>query len=134
MLLALLALLGLVLVFMGRKCARFRRMELALPGPPSLPILGNALDFVGVGEDDILDTLLRLWGGHTAELSRLSIFNNMVVFATDPNHIGKVHALIESGTWQTDESGHKLPPSRAQIRASSCAREQSGTYKYPIAL
>lgn len=89
LLLALLALCWL-LVSGWRKYARVRRMELAIPGPPSLPILGNTLDMLGATGDDMLDTLMRLWGGRTSELSRMSILNHLIVFVTDPDHVAKV--------------------------------------------
>lgn len=70
----------------------FRRMELALAGPPSLPILGNALSFLGIDHRNILSVLLGLWGGRHDTISRATIFNRMLVFVTHPDDIGRVIA------------------------------------------
>ncbi|KAE8737463.1 Cytochrome P450 CYP4, partial [Frankliniella occidentalis] len=66
-----------------RACYKFRRLELDIPGPPSLPVLGNALDLVGLTEASVFPALMALWGGRRT-LSRFSILNKLHVFVTDP--------------------------------------------------
>lgn len=73
-----------------RAYRRFRRMELAMEGPPSLPLLGNALSFLGIDHRNILSVLLELWDGRDQDISRASIFNRMLVFATHPDDIARV--------------------------------------------
>ncbi|XP_034245161.1 probable cytochrome P450 4ac1 [Thrips palmi] len=64
----------------------FRRLELAIPGPASLPLLGNTLDFVNVTPDTALKTIRRLVGGRS-ELTRFSLMNHLVVFVNDAEAI-----------------------------------------------
>lgn len=33
---------------------RFRRLELAIDGPPSLPLIGNLFDIVGITEENLV--------------------------------------------------------------------------------
>ena len=73
-----------------REYRRFRRMELAIPGPPSLPVLGNALSFLGIDHNSILGVLLGLWGERRDDISRCSIFNRLLVFVTHPDDMGRV--------------------------------------------
>ena len=73
-----------------RRYARFRRVEMSMAGPKSLPLLGNTLDVLKVNPDNIFPTIMRLWGGRNTELSRFSFFNQLVVIVSDPDHIGKV--------------------------------------------
>ncbi|KAJ1528913.1 hypothetical protein ONE63_007282 [Megalurothrips usitatus] len=60
-------------------------MELAIPGPPSLPFLGNALSFLNV-KDDLLERLFQLWG-RQQHLSRFSLCGHLLVFVSDPADI-----------------------------------------------
>ncbi|XP_034240172.1 probable cytochrome P450 4aa1, partial [Thrips palmi] len=69
--------------------AEFRKLELAIPGPFSLPVLGNALTFATVTQNNILETCLRVIGGRR-ELCRMSLFNHLVVVASDPEDIAQV--------------------------------------------
>ena len=68
----------------------FRRLELALPGPPSVPLLGNVLAFAGVDKTNAFRIVLGLWGGRTDELSRFAMFNRLFVFVTDPRDVERV--------------------------------------------
>ncbi|KAK3908375.1 Cytochrome P450 4e5, mitochondrial [Frankliniella fusca] len=65
-------------------------MELAIPGPPSLPVLGNTLDLVGLTEANVFPTLLALWGDRRRTLSRISILGKLIVFVSDPDHLEAV--------------------------------------------
>ncbi|XP_034241074.1 cytochrome P450 4c3-like [Thrips palmi] len=67
----------------------FRKLEMAIPGPPSLFLLGNALEFISVTPDTVLQTLLRMVGGRR-ELCRFSILNNLIVVVQDPDEISEV--------------------------------------------
>ena len=77
-----------------RRYARFRRMELALPGPPSLPVLGNALSMLSINEDNILDVVQRLAKSGSPELSRFSVLNQLFLCVNDPELIGKASTPI----------------------------------------
>ncbi|XP_034234675.1 probable cytochrome P450 4ac3 [Thrips palmi] len=65
-----------------QKYWHFRKLELAIPGPPSLPLLGNTMDFVNATPDTVLKTVRRLTGGIGGQhkLSRFSLMNHLVVF------------------------------------------------------
>ncbi|KAJ1528635.1 hypothetical protein ONE63_007030 [Megalurothrips usitatus] len=75
----LFAALGLLINRYLRAYMRFRKMELAIPGPPSVPVLGNALDFIGVKDTEMLSKILELVGDRH-ELSRVALLTNLVVF------------------------------------------------------
>ncbi|KAK3915622.1 Cytochrome P450 4c21 [Frankliniella fusca] len=68
---------------------RFRRYELAIPGPPSLPLFGNALSVMFLKQDAILEVIMKLWG-QRRELSRLSFFNILFVFVSRPEDVAVV--------------------------------------------
>ncbi|XP_034235006.1 probable cytochrome P450 4aa1 [Thrips palmi] len=85
----LVAVLVLAVQRLLRAYTRFRKMELAIPGPPSLPVLGNALDFLNVTEENVWPILRRLWG-HRYELSRFSMLGRLVVIVSDADHIEKL--------------------------------------------
>ncbi|XP_034232849.1 probable cytochrome P450 4aa1 [Thrips palmi] len=65
---------------------RFRKMELAIPGPPSLPLLGNAVDFLTATPDSAMRTVLRLIGDRRG-LCRFSIMNHLLVAVSSPDDI-----------------------------------------------
>ncbi|KAK3923308.1 Cytochrome P450 4C1 [Frankliniella fusca] len=69
---------------------KFRRLELSIPGPPSLPLVGNLLDVALMAEEDRLRVVLALWGGRHDQLSRISLAGQLVVFVSDPDHVGVV--------------------------------------------
>ena len=80
-----------------RRYLAVRRMELAISGPPSLPLFGNALSVLGINADNVFQTIIiGLWGGRSTELSRVSIFHYIFVFVSDPDHIGKVNQEVGS--------------------------------------
>ncbi|KAK3913943.1 Cytochrome P450 4C1 [Frankliniella fusca] len=68
---------------------RFRRYELAIPGPPSLPFFGNAFSVMFQKHDVILDVIMRLWG-QRRELSRASCFNMLFAFVSRPEDVADV--------------------------------------------
>ncbi|XP_034250244.1 putative inactive cytochrome P450 family member 4Z2 [Thrips palmi] len=74
----------------------FRKLEMAIPGPPSLPLLGNALDFMRATPDTIMQTLLELTKG-CRKMSRLSIFSHMIIAIQDPSEIKEVMRRHEFG-------------------------------------
>lgn len=80
---------GALLVRWAARYLHFRRLEQAIPGPKSLPVLGNLLDLAKVGEDDRLTALLSIAGGRT-ELSRASVGTRMMVVVSDPDHVAVV--------------------------------------------
>ncbi|XP_034236736.1 cytochrome P450 4c21-like [Thrips palmi] len=85
----LLAVLGLIVVLLVRSLLgylHFRRLELAIPGRPSLPLLGNALEAARTTPDTIMKTILWLVDGRR-EMRRASIFNHLIVSLQDPVEI-----------------------------------------------
>ncbi|KAK3914265.1 Cytochrome P450 4C1 [Frankliniella fusca] len=68
---------------------RFRRYELAIPGPPSLPFFGNAFSILCRKHEDILDALMKLWG-QRRDLSRFSFIHQLVVFVSRPEDVAVV--------------------------------------------
>ena len=70
-------------------------MELAIPGPPSVPLLGNALDMLGVNEDNIFGRLQRLAHSGTPELSRISLGNHLIIIVNDPDLIARVSMYVQ---------------------------------------
>lgn len=90
LLVAALAAAGWLLARWGRRYARWRAMELAMPGPLSVPILGSAHVVLGINEDNSFALTLGAWGGRNTELSRIAILNTLVVFVSDPDHISQV--------------------------------------------
>lgn len=86
---ALLALVTLALRAL-RRYLRFRALELAIPGPASLPLLGNLLDMACVTEEGKLAALQALWGQRRGDISRMSLGSQMLVFVSDPDDIGRV--------------------------------------------
>lgn len=90
---ALVVAVGLVLaVHLLRGYLKFRRQELSIPGPPSLPVLGNTLDFLGTTKETVLSTFLRLWNHSHAEPWRVSLFGHLLVFISDPDQLQEVFA------------------------------------------
>ncbi|XP_034240622.1 cytochrome P450 4C1-like [Thrips palmi] len=89
---AALAAVCVVVVLLARflgSYLHFRKLEMAIPGPPSLFLLGNALDFVSVTPDNVMQTVLRKLAGRT-EMSRFSILNNLIVAVQEPEQIDEV--------------------------------------------
>ncbi|KAJ1528017.1 hypothetical protein ONE63_007941 [Megalurothrips usitatus] len=83
---------ALVALFLGRwllACIKFRRVELAFDGEPSLFILGNTLHFIGATGDNVFDLILRLWGSRT-QITRMSLLGHLILIASDPDDIEKV--------------------------------------------
>lgn len=78
-----------VLMHYVRDYLKFRRMELALPGPPSFPIVGSALNFLGVTEHDMFERFLTMWD-HRKGLMRFSLLNKLLVVVSDPDDLEKV--------------------------------------------
>ncbi|KAJ1521199.1 hypothetical protein ONE63_002889 [Megalurothrips usitatus] len=72
-----------------RDVLRFRRIELAFDGEPSLPVLGNTLDFHGATEHDVFDRFRRLWGGRR-HVTRISLLGRLMLVVSDPDDIEKV--------------------------------------------
>lgn len=88
------ALLVTVLVIALQRAVRayssFRKIELSIPGPATLPVLGNALDFIGVTENTITAVLLdKIWG-HRYPLSRFSLLGRLIVIVSDADQVGKL--------------------------------------------
>ncbi|KAK3917377.1 Cytochrome P450 4c21 [Frankliniella fusca] len=69
---------------------RFRRYELAIPGPPSLPLFGNAFSILFYKHEDILEAILNDFWGHRRDLSRASFFNKLIVFVSKPEDVAVV--------------------------------------------
>ncbi|XP_034240621.1 probable cytochrome P450 4aa1 [Thrips palmi] len=69
-----------------RSYLHFRKLELAIPGPPSLFLLGNALSFCVVTPDTVMRTLLAVIGGRR-QITRFSLFNNLTVWLQDPEEV-----------------------------------------------
>lgn len=86
MVLASVAGVAVLLVRVLQKYLHFRRLELAIPGPPSLPLVGNGLEFANMNPDDVMPKLLRLIAGRRA-MTRFSIFCNLFVVIQDPAEI-----------------------------------------------
>ncbi|KAK3907424.1 Cytochrome P450 4c21 [Frankliniella fusca] len=68
---------------------RFRRYELAIPGPPSLPFFGNAFSLLFLKQEDILGAVMAMWG-QRRDLSRLSALNMLFVFVSKPEDVAVV--------------------------------------------
>ncbi|KAJ1521376.1 hypothetical protein ONE63_003051 [Megalurothrips usitatus] len=68
---------------------RFRRVELAFDGEPSLPVLGNSLAFLGATEDDVFYRIRGLWGGRR-HVTRMSLLGHLILIVSDPDDIEKV--------------------------------------------
>ncbi|KAK3930145.1 Cytochrome P450 4C1 [Frankliniella fusca] len=68
---------------------RFRRYELAIPGPPSLPFFGNAFSILCRKHEDILDAIMSLWG-QRRDLSRCSFIHELIVFVSKPEDVADV--------------------------------------------
>ncbi|XP_034245657.1 LOW QUALITY PROTEIN: cytochrome P450 4C1-like [Thrips palmi] len=75
---------------------RFRKLEMAIPGPPSLPLLGNALDVMRATPDTIFQTILGLVKD-CRKLSRVSIFSHMIIVIQDPADIKELMRRPEFG-------------------------------------
>ncbi|XP_034245655.1 cytochrome P450 4c21-like [Thrips palmi] len=74
-----------------RRYARFRQMEMAIPGPLSLPLLGSVhVFFFGDRKKTLLQRILAYLEECRGELSRISIGNKLFVFVTDADHLGAV--------------------------------------------
>ncbi|XP_034256206.1 cytochrome P450 4C1-like [Thrips palmi] len=89
MVLAALAGVAVLLVRFLSSYQHFRKLELAIPGRPTLPLLGNALDFATATPDTVLQTVLWAVDGRR-QLTRASIFNNLLVAIQDPVEIEEV--------------------------------------------
>lgn len=88
---SLLLVLALTLVFrLLASYLHYRRLELAISGPPSLPVIGNLLSFVGSTPDNVLATILGLWRGRHDELWRIGVLGQMGIFVTNPDHLQKL--------------------------------------------
>ncbi|KAJ1526537.1 hypothetical protein ONE63_008124 [Megalurothrips usitatus] len=61
---------------------RFRRVELALPGPRTWPIIGNTLDVLFLKNP--VEIFFKLWGGRKEFFRAYSSLNLLVALATDP--------------------------------------------------
>ncbi|XP_034238367.1 cytochrome P450 4c21-like [Thrips palmi] len=66
---------------------RHRALEQAIPGPPSLPVLGNALDFLGLANEDRLKFIL---GQGDRKMRRLTLLTTVVVMVNNAEDIEHV--------------------------------------------
>ncbi|XP_052120601.1 cytochrome P450 4c21-like, partial [Frankliniella occidentalis] len=82
--------LALALPSYWSSCWRFRRLELAIPGPPSLPLVGNLLDLALVADEGRLRAVLEWWGGRHDQLSRITLGTKLLVLVSDPDHVAVV--------------------------------------------
>lgn len=65
------------------------RSECLFPGPPTLPVLGNALSFLGATEYDIMDRFLKLWK-NSSQVIQIRVLHILVLVVSDPDDIEKV--------------------------------------------
>ncbi|KAK3908197.1 Cytochrome P450 4c3 [Frankliniella fusca] len=90
---------------------RFRRYELAIPGPHSLPFLGNSFSILFLKHEEILEGFLNLWG-HGRDLSRASFLNMLLVFVSKPEDVAVVMKrkdLQDKSRLYYDILGHAAP-------------------------
>ncbi|XP_059618539.1 cytochrome P450 4g15-like [Phlebotomus argentipes] len=78
--------LSLLLVYMWQQSRRIAKMGNALPGPPTLPFVGNAHILVGKNHSEIFEFVLELSNGF-GNVIRAFLGNSLVVFLTHPADI-----------------------------------------------
>ncbi|KAJ6640354.1 Cytochrome P450 4g15 [Pseudolycoriella hygida] len=77
------ALIGLIVFYYWQQNKRYVKLGNLMPGPPTLPLLGNAHYVIGKSHNEILELAVRL-GRQYENIARVWIGPKLIVFLTSP--------------------------------------------------